>query len=56
VPRALHGEAAAPGLRFVGYVPRPAQIGYIAREAKRAATAIAQEMAVSPRRSRRLQR
>jgi putative flavoprotein involved in K+ transport len=45
VPRALHGEAAAPGLRFIGYVPRPAQIGYIGTEAKRAATAIAQEMA-----------
>jgi putative flavoprotein involved in K+ transport len=44
VPRALHGEAAAPGLRFVGYVPRPAQIGYIGGEAKRAATGIAHEM------------
>jgi hypothetical protein len=44
VPRALHGEAAMPGLRFVGYVPRPAHIGYIGGEAKRVATAIAQEM------------
>jgi cation diffusion facilitator CzcD-associated flavoprotein CzcO len=44
VPRALHGEAAAPGLRFIGYVPRPAQIGYIGGEAKRAAEAIAREV------------
>ena len=44
VPRARQGEAAAPGLRFIGYFPRPAQLGYIGGEAKRAATAIAQEM------------
>jgi putative flavoprotein involved in K+ transport len=44
VPRARDGEAAAPGLRFIGFVPRPAQIGYIGGEAKRAATAIAEEM------------
>jgi putative flavoprotein involved in K+ transport len=43
-PRAVHGDAAMPGLRFVGYVPRPAHIGYIGGEAKRVATAIAQEM------------
>jgi putative flavoprotein involved in K+ transport len=44
VPRALHGEAAMPGLRFIGYVPRPAHLGYIGGEAKRVATAIAREM------------
>jgi putative flavoprotein involved in K+ transport len=44
VPRARHGEAAMPGLRFVGYLPRPAHIGYIGGEAKRVATAIAQEI------------
>ena len=44
VPRARDGEAAALGLRFIGFVPRPAQIGYIGGEAKRAATAIAEEM------------
>ena len=42
VPRVLEGEAA-PGLRFVGYDPRPAQLGYIAREAKREARAIARQ-------------
>jgi putative flavoprotein involved in K+ transport len=44
VPRTLRGEAAMTGLRFVGYVPRPAQLGYIGGEAKRVATAIAHEM------------
>jgi len=44
VPRASHGEAAMRGLRFVGYLPRPAHIGYIGGEAKRVATAIAQEI------------
>jgi cation diffusion facilitator CzcD-associated flavoprotein CzcO len=47
VPRAVRGEEAAPGLRFIGYVPRPGQIGYVGGEAKRAAKAIAR----SPRRS-----
>ena len=46
VPRAVRGEEAAPGLRFIGYVPRPGQIGYVGGEAKRAAKAIAK----SPRR------
>jgi Pyridine nucleotide-disulphide oxidoreductase len=31
----------APGLRFVGYIPRPAQIGLMGDEAKRAAAGIA---------------
>jgi putative flavoprotein involved in K+ transport len=42
VPRVRHGESA-PGLRFVGYDPRPAQLGYLGSEAKRAAKAIARE-------------
>jgi len=41
LPRAVAGEAAAPGLRFIGYVPRPAQLGFIGGEATRAAKAIA---------------
>jgi len=45
LPRALAGEAAAPGLRFIGYVPRPAQLGFIGGEATRAAKAIARELA-----------
>jgi cation diffusion facilitator CzcD-associated flavoprotein CzcO len=40
VPRALEGEAA-PGLRFVGYDPRPAALRYGGRAAKREARAIA---------------
>ena len=43
-PLARDGRAAAPGLRFIGYVPHPAQIGYMAKEAKRAAKAIAREV------------
>jgi cation diffusion facilitator CzcD-associated flavoprotein CzcO len=39
-PRAIRGEAA-PGLRFVGYDPRPAQLRWIGHEASRAAKAIA---------------
>jgi hypothetical protein len=44
VPRAVLGEPAAPGLRFIGYLPRPAQIGLLGGEARRAAKAIALEM------------
>ncbi len=53
IPRALGHDPAAPGLRFIGYVPRPGALGYMATEAKRAAKAIARELraaeAVSPR-------
>ena len=41
VPLVPSGDEAAPGLRFVGYIPRPAQIGQMGAEAKRAATGIA---------------
>jgi cation diffusion facilitator CzcD-associated flavoprotein CzcO len=43
VPRVHGGPAAAPGLRFVGYTPRPGQIGYMGREARRAAREIYDE-------------
>jgi hypothetical protein len=43
-PHALAGAPALPGLRFIGYVPRPGQIGFIGGEAKRAARAIAREL------------
>jgi putative flavoprotein involved in K+ transport len=43
LPRIHGGDAAAPGLRFIGYLPRPAQIGHLGREAKRAAKAVARE-------------
>jgi putative flavoprotein involved in K+ transport len=48
VPRALDGEAAAPGLRFVGFMPLPAQMRHMGFEAKRAAKAIAGEMRERP--------
>jgi cation diffusion facilitator CzcD-associated flavoprotein CzcO len=44
VPRAKGAKAAAPGLRFIGYVPRPGGIGYAGKEARRAARAIAREL------------
>ena len=47
IPRAVAGTAALPGLRFIGYVPRPGQIGYMGGEAKRAARAIAHELGVA---------
>jgi cation diffusion facilitator CzcD-associated flavoprotein CzcO len=47
VPRVHCGEAVAPGLRFVGYLPRPAQLGYFGGEAKAAARGIASELAPS---------
>jgi glycine/D-amino acid oxidase-like deaminating enzyme len=43
-PRAVAPEAPAPGLRFVGYVPRPGGLGYMGKEARRAAKAIAREL------------
>jgi cation diffusion facilitator CzcD-associated flavoprotein CzcO len=44
LPVAVGEKPAAPGLRFVGYVRRPAALGYMGREAKRAAKAIASEL------------
>jgi putative flavoprotein involved in K+ transport len=41
VPQPPTGDEAAPGLRFIGYLPRPAHLGLIAREATYAAEAIA---------------
>lgn len=48
-PRAVGAEPAAAGLRFIGFVPRPGAIGYMAKEAKRAAKAIATELRTSER-------
>ena len=50
-PRVVGHRPAAAGLRFIGYIPRPSQIGATAKQAKRAARAIAGELrrpAVSP--------
>jgi cation diffusion facilitator CzcD-associated flavoprotein CzcO len=53
-PRAVGEDPAAPGLRFIGFVPRPGQLGHTAKQAKRAAKAIARELraagTASPRR------
>lgn len=40
----VHGEPAAPGLRFIGFIPRPTQIGYAAKQARRAARDIVREL------------
>jgi hypothetical protein len=48
IPRALGREPAAPGLRFVGYVPRPDGIGYMGREAKAAVREIRRELRTAP--------
>jgi len=44
VPSAIGAEPAAPGLRFIGYLPRPGGLGYMGKEARRAARAIAREL------------
>jgi hypothetical protein len=48
VPVVHGGSAAVPGLRFIGYQPRPAQIGYLGAEATRAAKQIKDEPKRSP--------
>jgi cation diffusion facilitator CzcD-associated flavoprotein CzcO len=53
MPRAVGERPAAPGLRFAGYVPRPGQLGYMGREAKRIAKMIQQELLVAPPRRER---
>lgn len=49
VPRKHAEEAAAPpGLRFIGYLPRPGQIGEMGQQAERAARAIGRELRAAP--------
>lgn len=48
VPRAKGEQPAAPGLRFIGYVSRPGGLGYMGKEAGRAARAIARELREAP--------
>ncbi|WP_245672833.1 hypothetical protein [Aldersonia kunmingensis] len=43
-PHATGAEPAAERLRFIGFVPRPSQIGYASKQALRAARAIAREL------------
>jgi cation diffusion facilitator CzcD-associated flavoprotein CzcO len=49
-PLVHQGEPAADGLRFVGYLPRPAHLGYLGGEAKVAAKGIARERRSAARR------
>jgi cation diffusion facilitator CzcD-associated flavoprotein CzcO len=44
VPKAIGPHAAAEGLRFIGYLPRPGGLGYMGTEARRAARAIRREL------------
>jgi cation diffusion facilitator CzcD-associated flavoprotein CzcO len=43
-PTVVGPRPAAPGLRFIGYIPRPSQIGATAKQARRAAKQIAREL------------
>jgi cation diffusion facilitator CzcD-associated flavoprotein CzcO len=45
LPRAQAAQAAAPGLRFIGYTSRPGALGYMSKQAKQAAKAIVRELA-----------
>lgn len=44
MPRARGATPAAPGLRFIGYVPRPGGLGYAGKESRKSARAIAREL------------
>jgi cation diffusion facilitator CzcD-associated flavoprotein CzcO len=48
MPSAVGEQPAAPGLRFLGYVPRPGGIGYAGKQAQRAAKLIARELRTTP--------
>jgi cation diffusion facilitator CzcD-associated flavoprotein CzcO len=48
VPTAIGPSAAAEGLRFIGYVPRPGGLGYMGKEARRAARAVRRELKREP--------
>jgi hypothetical protein len=44
VPRVAAPDAAAPGMRFVGYVLTPGGLGHMSKEAKQTARAISHEL------------
>jgi cation diffusion facilitator CzcD-associated flavoprotein CzcO len=44
MPKAIGPRPAAEGLRFIGYLPRPGGLGYMGKEARRAAKAIHREL------------
>jgi NADPH-dependent 2,4-dienoyl-CoA reductase/sulfur reductase-like enzyme len=43
-PLAQGAQPAAPGLRFIGYTARPGALGYMGKQGRRAAKAIAREL------------
>jgi cation diffusion facilitator CzcD-associated flavoprotein CzcO len=44
MPKAIGPRPVAEGLRFIGYLPRPGGLGYMGKEARRAARAIHREL------------
>jgi len=44
LPKVIGPRPAAEGMRFIGYLPRPGGLGYMGKEARRAAKAIAREL------------
>ena len=44
LPIARGEQPAAPGLRFIGFVPRPGGLAYMGKEARHAARAISREL------------
>jgi glycine/D-amino acid oxidase-like deaminating enzyme len=50
LPKVIGSRPAADGMRFIGYLPRPGGLGYMGKEAKRAARAIARETDRGPSR------
>jgi cation diffusion facilitator CzcD-associated flavoprotein CzcO len=48
MPAVLAPRAAAPGLRFAGYLARPGALGYKGKQARRSARAIARELRREP--------
>jgi cation diffusion facilitator CzcD-associated flavoprotein CzcO len=44
MPKVIAPQPAAPGLRFAGYVVRPGGLGYMGKQARRSARAIAREL------------
>jgi cation diffusion facilitator CzcD-associated flavoprotein CzcO len=50
MPKAIGPRPATEGLRFIGYLPRPGGLGYMGKEARRAARAIRRELRRDPSR------
>jgi cation diffusion facilitator CzcD-associated flavoprotein CzcO len=50
LPKVIGPRPAANGMRFIGYLPRPGGLGYMGKEAKRAARAIVRETDRGPSR------